>query len=519
MESLGAASRAVLEAYGLEVREVPGRGRCLCAGAAGLGAGALALACAAYGVLPTWEHADVRCDYCLRAPEAADGEWPRCSGCRRVRYCSRACQQAAWARYHARECRAAVWDAAHLAPGTLPGVSIDEIRLCTRLLWQRDAERRTRTRSRNHTRPSGSDKDKDSDDGNNSESDLMEPKFEDMEALVSHAERIRREDPVRAAGTQQLAALVVARHRAGALAGAAAVDVAEAEALLYRMQCNDFGVWDGLIVCVGAGVFPAGAMVNHACDASCVVTYAFARGRRPVQQFRACRALPPHAELTHAYLDVAAPTARRQHDLAAQYLFTCTCARCVPPSPAAREAQRVLDAQLAGGNDGDDGDDGDDDAAPRPPGVSAAQRARLLAAADALDARGTDLRADPADCRAALEQCYALRTRLQHPRSLALMATAAHLMTAALETARWDLARACGEHVLATYRLVYPHVHPMLGLHLYTLGDIARHLRDTRAAVAHYREALAILTLTHGPDAPLVTGLAKLLKQTSSSNS
>lgn len=515
MDSLGAASRAVLEAYGLEVREVAGRGRCLCAGPAGLAPGALALACPAYGVLPTWEHADERCDFCLRAPEAGDGEWPRCSGCRRVRYCSRACQQAAWARYHARECRAARWDAAHLVPSALPAASIDEIRLCTRLLWQRDAERRARTRSRPRASPTASgnsdkQKEEEEDDGNSSNSSsgnnsdhmeptTMEPHFEDMEALVSHAERIREEDPVRAGGTQRLAALVVARHGAGALAGAARVDAAAAEALLYRMQCNDFGVWDGLIVCVGAGVFPAGAMVNHACDANCVVTYAFARGRRPVQQFRAVRAVAPHAELTHAYLDVAATTASRQHDLAAQYLFACACARCVPPRPA-------LDAQLAGD-------------APLPPGVSAAQRARLLAAADALDARGTDLRADAADCRACLEQCYALRTRLQHPRSLALMSTAAHLMTAALETAHWALARAAGEHVLATYRLVYPPVHPMLGLHLYTLGDIARHLGDTRAAAAHYREALAILTLTHGADAPLVVGLAQLLAQTSSSSS
>lgn len=507
MESLGAASRAVLEAHGLEVREVAGRGRCLCAGPRGLAAGALVLACPAYGVLPTWEHADVRCDYCLRAPGPDEGDWPRCSGCRRARYCSRECQQAAWAAYHARECRAARWDAEHLAAGALPGASADEVRLCTRLLWQRDVElRRSRGKKQQGMKQQqkGDGKQgKEQQECNTTTSNTStEPLFEDMEALVSHAERIRREDPVRAEGTQRLAALVVGRHGAGALGGAA-VGAAAAEALLYRMQCNDFGVWDGLIVCVGAGVFPAGAMVNHACDANCVVTYAFARGRRPVQQFRACRAVAPHAELTHCYLDLAAPTAARQHALAAQYLFSCTCALCMlPPTPAERARREALDAELAG-------------VAPRPePGMSDGERARLLAAADALDARGTDLSADPAECCAALAQAAALRARLQPPRALARMTTAAHLMTAALETARWDLARACAEHVLATYRLVYPRVHPMLGLHLYTLGDIARHLRDLPAAVGHYREALAILSLTHGADHPLVQGLALLLRKT-----
>ena len=486
METLGSHSRLVLSARGLEVRDTPERGRCLCAGEESLAPGALALSCPAYGALVSWDGRDFRCDYCLRAPEGEEEEWPRCSGCKRVRYCSKACQSAAWREYHARECRAAGWDAAHLDSGELSSASIDEVRLCSRMLWQRDIEKRS------------------ADTAGDGKSQV--PRFEDFEALVSHTDRIRKTDKLRAEGTRRVARFVLDRYHAGIAPqttssngknkkpakgkgkGKSVADdvksLDEVESMLYRMQCNDFGVWDGLIVCVGAGVFPAGAMVNHSCDANCVVTYAFAEGQRPVQQFRCSRAVAPHEELTHCYLDLASTAASRRKDLSLQYMFTCDCPRCVP-EPVEHDAS--LCATLPGAN------------------------SRLLAAADDLYARGCDLSQPAEQCKEWLRQCYTIRSRMLHPRNLELMSAAAHLMTASLETGDWSLARTCGEHVLATYRYVYPSIHPMLGLHLYTLGDIASRVGDASAAHAYYDEALTILTLTHGKDAPLVTGLKQLV--------
>ena len=342
------------------------------------------------------------------------------------------------------------------------------MRLCTRVFWQREAEQRAAKK-----KPQQDD-----------EQQEQQQLYEDFEALVSHRDAIRANDKVRAAGTQRVSALVAERYACGTRGQARAVTAGEAETALYRMQCNDFGVWDGLVVCVGAGVFPAGAMVNHACDANCVVTYSFAPGRRPVQQFRAVRALRPHEEITHCYLDLASTAASRRADLRGQYLFACRCPRCVP-EPTEHDAQLV--------------------------GVLPDATPELLQLAEQLHERGRDLREPPERCVTWLRQCYDIRRRCLHERNLVLMTTAAHLMTAALEAGDWHLARRCGEHVLATYRAVYPPVHPMLGLHLYTLGDIAAHTGDAAAALAHHREALAILALTHGRDTPLVIGLQRLV--------
>ena len=42
--------------------------------------------------------------------------------------------------------------------------------------------------------------------------------------------------------------------------------------MLSRFRNNNFAISDELLLPLGAGCFPLGAMINHSCDPNCAVT-------------------------------------------------------------------------------------------------------------------------------------------------------------------------------------------------------------------------------------------------------
>ena len=54
---------------------------------------------------------------------------------------------------------------------------------------------------------------------------------------------------------------------------------------------------------LGAGVYPIGALLNHSCDANCVVSY---NPSTHAQIIRCMQDVAAGEELTHMYLDAAA---------------------------------------------------------------------------------------------------------------------------------------------------------------------------------------------------------------------
>lgn len=113
--------------------------------------------------------------------------------------------------------------------------------------------------------------------------------------------------------------------------------------MLCRFQCNNFCVATDMLAQEGAAVYPLGALLNHACVPTCVLSYERAPSGLQVQTIRALGHLPAGAEVTHAYTDVFAPSVVRRALLRREYFFDCTCRWCV-----GGKACEALDSMLAG---------------------------------------------------------------------------------------------------------------------------------------------------------------------------
>ena len=96
--------------------------------------------------------------------------------------------------------------------------------------------------------------------------------------------------------------------------------------MLRILRANAFSFSDG---CGGSALgyacYPAAATLNHSCHPNCVLTY----GDNGSIIVRTARPIKAGTELTHAYVNLCAPTRMRRAELESKYAFTCECTRCV----------------------------------------------------------------------------------------------------------------------------------------------------------------------------------------------
>ena len=106
---------------------------------------------------------------------------------------------------------------------------------------------------------------------------------------------------------------------------------------LNAFQKNNFGIVDSLYASIGEGVYPCAAFLNHSCHPNCILRYELGIPYRetptmyhpPILQIVACRDIKAGDELTHSYVDLALPTPERQSRLLQTHGFECRCKRCL----------------------------------------------------------------------------------------------------------------------------------------------------------------------------------------------
>jgi SET and MYND domain-containing protein len=94
-----------------------------------------------------------------------------------------------------------------------------------------------------------------------------------------------------------------------------------------------------------------------------------------------------------------------------------------------------------------------------------------------------------------------------------MVSTHAALLTTSLVANEWSRAAVhCGA-LCEAYLRIYGATHPLLGLQLFTLGDIlVSRLRRKQEGAPYLQAARNILLVTHGEDASLVRRLAAFMR-------
>lgn len=179
-------------------------------------------------------------------------------------------------------------------------------------------------------------------------------------------------------------------------------------------------------------------------------------------------------------VDIALPRAQRQHRLQMKYHFQCSCSRCTEPLDDSSTADAYLDCDITG----------------IPKSQWSTERQQELHAATE-----TYKASPPAQRISALKNLLEIQRGALHPHNISLLQSLSALFSAEMERTSASTALEYGELVLEFYRRVYPTNHPMVGLHLFTLGDLLSQTQSPGASKTsreYFKEARRVLTITHG---------------------
>ncbi|CAG9461261.1 unnamed protein product [Pedinophyceae sp. YPF-701] len=265
----------------------------------------------------------------------------------------------------------------------------------------------------------------------------------------------------------------------------------EARALLRAFRANNFAVQDDLLGQVASGVFPAGAILNHACLPNAVVTYRVARqdgGRAPgaaarvVQEFRAVRRIAPGEEICHSYVDLAgfATAGERRDVLRERYGFACDCAACESGFPAREGHLEAGDARKVGIAD------------------------QLMARAAAEEGLEAEVRLTEAALRA-----YRAALGPRHAKTVTALDARLSL---ALIAGDFGGAAALSRELAGVRQELYGgQPHPRAALDLLTLGEILRHVGERDEAREVLARAADMLAVTNGAEHHLTAGARAML--------
>lgn len=225
----------------------------------------------------------------------------------RARYCCKECQKNAW-KLHKYECAAE----SILKTGPQDDTSQDEQRFLFRAAIAYALSK--------------------AEDAEEASYELLDgeisiiPSREDFEELDDHFDDLQKDNAkftaARATAERCRTALLQCRSKFASL------EVPDVETLckwVSAFECNNFSMWDSLILPIASGCFPIGALLNHSCAPNCVLQYDL---RRRIQVIRCIREVAVGEELCHSYLDVAMTTQSRREWLSQQYYFLCRCSLC-----------------------------------------------------------------------------------------------------------------------------------------------------------------------------------------------
>lgn len=311
---------------------------------------------------------------------------------------------------------------------------------------------------------------------------------------------------------------------------------------LLTFRANNFGILDGMLNVIGSGVYPHGAVLNHSCDPNCVLRYVFGKATvGPIMEIVALRDICEGEELTHSYVDLVNPTEVRRGRLKAPHGFECNCRRCegrcevTLPADFVERPHEAVEWIQDNYNPCSTLNRGTpvvhvvqveiDDAMSRCRGARSGLSSSVLSVlrADAVAAsnrkqeearRHMSAGDTESEIRCAEEAVSLLSSNPAiPPLCVELYSARGALLSSLLFAGQTDKALDVCQSVVAFLCVALGHVlnHPLLGLQLFTLGDLHAGVGDDVKAKVAYSWARDVLRVCQGRDSDMVQRLNSIL--------
>ncbi|XP_074279508.1 histone-lysine N-methyltransferase ASHR1 [Silene latifolia] len=461
--------QTALMEYGLTVSHLPDKGRCLFT-TKDFYPGEVIIRQEPYVSVPNNSSSVSRCDVCF-----ASSNLKKCSACHAVWYCGSSCQKKDW-KLHRVECQAL----SNIEKGKLKYLT-PSIRLMAKLYLKRKLQNEKVIPA------------------------TVTDNYSLVEALVSHMSEIEEKQLLLYA---QMATLVNDILRWPGL------NLKEVAENFSKLACNAHSICDSELRPLGTGLYPVVSIINHSCLPNSVLVF-----EERVSVVRAVQHIPKGTEVLISYIETAGSTMTRQKVLKEQYLFTCSCPRCMKlgqyddiQESAVLEGYRCDDASCLGFllQDSDK------------MSFTCQQCGRVRKLEDikqiATEVKTLSEKASTSltagnneEARTLFKMVEELQQKLCHPFSLNLMRTRDSLLKIFMELKNWKEALFYCRLTIPIYEKVYLGCHPMLGLQYYTCGKLEWLLGETENSVRSLTKALDTLRVTHGTSTPFMKELlAKL---------
>ncbi|KAF7829866.1 histone-lysine N-methyltransferase ASHR1 [Senna tora] len=464
--------QSALKDRNMTVSTIADKGRCLLA-TRDFYPGEVIISQEPYVCVPNKSSVETRCDGCF-----ATSNLKKCSGCQVVWYCGSKCQKSDW-KLHRLECEVL----SKLDKDKRKSVT-PSIRLMVKLYLRRKLQ---------------------------SEKIIPSTAIDNYNlvgALVAHMSDINEEQLVLYAQMANLVKIILQWPE---------IDIKEIAENFSKFACNAHTICDSELRPLGTGLYPVISIINHSCLPNSVLVF---EGKSAI--VRAVQHIPKGSEVLISYIETAGSTMTRQKALKDQYLFTCTCPRCVKlgqyddvQESAILEGYRCKNEKCCGfllrKTDGK--------------GFQC-QECGLVRDMEEIKKIATEVKALSEDkaskfcstgnCQEALtiyKMIEKLQTELCHPFSISLMQTREKLLKLLMELEHWREALAYCKLTLPVYQRVYPAVHPLLGLQYYTCGKLEWYLGDTQSAVKSLTKAVDVLRITHGTNTAFMKDLLMKLEE------
>lgn len=463
--------QSALNERGLTVSTLPEKGRCLLT-TRDFHPGEVIVSQEPYVWVPNKSSGYSRCDGCFTS-----NNLKKCSSCHVVWYCGSTCQKLEW-KLHRLECQALSRLDEDKRQSVTPSIRL-MLKLCIRRKLQSDKVIPT-TATDNYSL---------------------------VEALVSHMSDIDEKQLLLYAQMANLVNLILQWPD---------INIKEIAENFSKFACNAHTICDSELRPLGTGLYPVISIINHSCLPNSVLMF---EGRLAV--IRAVQHIPRGAEVFISYIEIAASTMTRQKALKEQYLFTCTCPRCIKMGQSDDIEESAILEGYQCKNDQCNGfllrsSDCNGFICQQCGLVRDKKEIRKIAS-EVKSMSDKVLLSSSSGNHQETVSLYQKIEKLQrsfcHPFSISLMQTREKLVKILMDQQDWREALAYCRLTIPVYQRVYLGYHPLLGLQYYTCGKLEWLLEDTEGAIEALTKAMDILRITHGMNTPFMKDLLLKLEE------